>query len=445
MALALRFAVLYYNMAVDSGEYLFQDSSSYYRIAVNLATGHGFVLERGQEPYFFREPATIYLYAAGVALHQLATGRSVPEPTYDENRWPTDPENQRIIQLIRMSQALLQALALALFYLLLRHHFKELFAFLVAAFVSLYPPVALYAQQLMRENLLLAVLMLAAYLFSSHLRRPAYWKMAAMGIAWGIAALTLQVYALFGFFLLPFLLRRGTPALLALRRWAVMGAFFLLTVLPWLHTVYAFYPDIRIARSMGCALTWDWAHLNGSMTHARNRTLGQAVPPAATDSVLATDVYAFSSSECFRRSFDGSFRRLSRQLDARYGRPSARENAKETAGKLAWFFLLPGYQYPDWSPSRSVPEHDHGDMVFVMFLSFVLGVCSIAGLLACFRRAVGIVPVYLFHLAFFWVLMSATRRAFPVVPFFVLFGIVGLLKVIQLGFPQWRFSVFRES
>ncbi|HVP15524.1 MAG TPA: hypothetical protein VMS88_08260, partial [Terriglobales bacterium] len=63
----------------------------------------------------------------------------------------------------------------------------------------------------------------------------------------------------------------------------------------------------------------------------------------------------------------------------------------------------------------------------------------------CCRRAVDVTPVYLFHLAFFWILMSATRRAIPIVPFFVLFGVIGFSKILQLGFPRCRFAIFKDG
>ena len=161
--------------------------------------------------------------------------------------------------------------------------------------------------------------------------------------------------------------------------------------------------------------------------------------------MLATDVYAYTSRECFENAFNGSFRRMARQLDMKYGRPSVKERAGEYLGMLAWFLVLPGYQFDDWSGARNVVAHDHGNMVLTMFLSFVLSAAWIIGLWACCRRAMVVLPIYLFHLAFFWVLMSESRRALPIVPFFVLLGIVGLLRIVQLGFPACRFSIWREG
>jgi 4-amino-4-deoxy-L-arabinose transferase-like glycosyltransferase len=446
MALLFRMSAWYYNAAADSGEYLYQDAGSFYRTAVHLANGNGYVLERGQEPAFFREPATSYFFAGNIALYAALAGRSVTEPSYDRNNWPRDPGNRNAIRLIRLSQAVLQAIALALFYLLLRHYFRDAFAFTVAALASLYPPLALYSEQLMRENLLVAVLLAVAYLLSSQIQRPSYWKLAALGILWGVAALTLQVYMLLGVFLFAFVLRStGTIALTA-KRCAVIGALFMLTVLPWVCKVYAFYPDVRIAQSLGCALTPDWIQFKTSLQFARTRSSnlsGTGRVPA--DSMLAVDPYGFTARQLFDNAFSGSFRRAARQLDLKYGHPSLRDRVRTYGGELAWFLVLPGYQYGDWSATRSVAPHDHGNMVVTMFISIVLSVMSLIGLWICCRRATGVLPIYLFHLAFFWLLMSESRRALPIVPFFVLFGLVGLWKVTQLGFPRCRFSILKES
>jgi hypothetical protein len=446
MALLLRLSVSYYNIATDSGKYLFQDSSSFYRIAVNLANGRGYVLEPGQEPYYFREPVSIYFYAGGVALYALATGRSVGAPSYDENNWPRDRDNRNVIRLIRLTHAVIQAIAMGLFYLLLRHRFKDVFAFVVALVVSLYPPLALYSEQLLRENLLVGILMLVACMLSSHVRKPAYWRLAVIGILWGLSALTLQVYLALGAVLLAFVAIHAGRVVLAAKRCAVIGVLFLLTVLPWLHTVYAFYPDLRIARSMGCALTPDWIRFMTSLQFARSRPQNlSGTGSAPSDEVLSTDGYGFTTRELFDKAFSGDFARTARQLDLKYGVPSAKERARTYVGSLASFLFLPGYQYGDWSATRRVAAHDHGNMVVMMFISIVLGASSLIGLWICWRRAFDLLPIYLFHLAFFWLLMSESRRALPVVPFFVLFGMVGLLKIIQAGFPRCRCSIYEES
>jgi 4-amino-4-deoxy-L-arabinose transferase-like glycosyltransferase len=435
LALLFRMSAWYYNAATDSGEYLFNDAGSFYRTAVHLANGDGYVQEPGQEPVFFREPVTSYFFAGSIALYATLAGRSV-----------VDPGNRNAIRLIRLSQAVLQAVALALFYLLLRHYFRDAFSFTVAALASLYPPLALYSEQLMRENLLVAVLMAVAYLLSSHIQRPAYWKLAVLGILWGVAALTLQVYMLLGVLLFASLLLRTGRIALALRRCAVIGALFVLTVLPWIYKVYAFYPNVRIAQSLGCALTPDWIQFKTSLQFARSRSQslsGTGGVPA--DAMLAVDPYGFTTRELFDNAFSGHFRRAARQLDLKYGHPSLRDRVRTYVGALAWFLVLPGYQYGDWSAMRSVAPHDHGNMVVTMFISIVLSVMSIIGIWTCCRRATGVLPIYLFHLAFFWLLMSESRRALPIVPFFVLFGMIGLWKVIQLGFPQCRFSILKES
>jgi 4-amino-4-deoxy-L-arabinose transferase-like glycosyltransferase len=446
IALLLPLAIFTYNAAEHDGLYQFPDVRSFYRPAVSVANGNGYVLRQGEEPYFFREPATAYYYAAVVRFYELLTHRRVPEPLFGTNHWPTDPDNQRVIQLIRLSQALLHAIALVFFYLLLRHVFRNGFSFAVAVFASLYPPLALYCQQLMRENLLLAVFMPMAYFFSSHLRRPAYWKMVVVGALWGISALALQVYVLVGVFLLAFLVLMTRRKVLAARWGLVMGISFALTVLPWLHNVYKYYPDVRIARSMGCSLTTDWIRLNASLEFARSHPRAlSATAGGVTAGVLATNVYGFTSKECFANTFNGSWRRTADSLDATFGRPSARDRALRYARALAFFLVLPGYQPGDWSSSRAVVAHDHGNMVAILFMYFVLSACSVVGLRTCGKRAMGILPIYLFHLSFFWILMSESRRALPVVPFFVLLGLVGLLKAVQLGFPQWKLPIYRGS
>jgi hypothetical protein len=99
---------------------------------------------------------------------------------------------------------------------------------------------------------------------------------------------------------------------------------------------------------------------------------------------------------------------------------------------------MPGY-------GRYMELHDYRNSFYIIFLSIILGVLSIIGLVSSSHKVVYLMPLYLFHLAFFWIMMSESRRALPIVPFFVLFGILGILQVLKMGFPQWKFSIFRDE
>ena len=88
---------------------------------------------------------------------------------------------------------------------------------------------------------------------------------------------------------------------------------------------------------------------------------------------------------------------------------------------------------------------DYRNSVPVLFVMFFLGSFSIIGLVACSKRLIYVLPVYLFHLALFWILMSDSRRALPIVPFMVMLGAVGMWKVICMGFPEIKWSVYKDE
>lgn len=397
IAILLRATVYTYtNGVTSSGKYLLPDSCGYYQVAVNLANGDGYVQHPGQEPYYFREPGTIYFYAANVALYKIITGSSVVEPSFGDKGWPQDRDNERVIKLIRLSQAILQAITLVLFYLLLRQFFSNVFSFLVAVLVSLWPPLAFFSENLLRENLLLGVLMGMAWTFSSHIQKPAYWKLAVIGIFWGVCALTLQVYMLIGPFLVLFIFLKTKQVLPTAKQGAAIFLLFVLTVSPWLYKVYSFYPDIRIVKSMGCALTMDRVAATRALQYAkehipRNTPVYEALdhhqtPPKDSvspgDEVLAIPVYGLSTREIFRRTFNGDLRQTARKLTQKYGAPSIYVKARICADRLVNFFYLPGYMTgmgPPGPRENPIP-YDYRHMVGVTYVSAVLGVFSIIGL-----------------------------------------------------------------
>ena len=246
-----------------------------------------------------------------VALYQALTGRPVAEPSYDENNWPRDHDNRNVIRLIRLSQAhpagpragaLLSAAPALL------PGWRSAFA--VAALASLLPaPGALLRTIDAREP--------AA-------RRPDAWPTCCpptseAGVLEAgrhrgpLGALRADPAGVRGARRLPlgFILLQTRNVAPAAKRCAVVGACFLLTVLPWLHKVYTFYPDVRIARSMGCALTSDWIQFKTSLRfadsrHPRARVSGRTT---SADELLSMDMYAFTARECFDNAFNGTFRR----------------------------------------------------------------------------------------------------------------------------------------
>ncbi len=84
----------------------------------------------------------------------------------------------------------------------------------------------------------------------------------------------------------------------------VSGVMVSLT-LPWLFYVYSFYPDIRIAKTVGCALTYEWIHYVSY--HRRANALG-----LMSDRELARfeyeDAYHGTYDEYFDKSFNGYYR-----------------------------------------------------------------------------------------------------------------------------------------
>ena len=162
----------------------------------------------------------------------------------------------------------------------------------------------------------------------------------------------------------------------------------------------------------------------------------------SSDSLPASCSYYHDAKNVFEKTFSGFYKEQVKEMKAKYGSPPLRETISDYTMNLVRFLFIPGYM-PGYG--RYMELHDYRNSFYIIFLSIILGVLSIIGLVSSSHKVVYLMPLYLFHLAFFWIMMSESRRALPIVPFFVLFGILGILQVLKMGFPQWKFSIFRDE
>jgi len=431
LAAALRLTFLYNDCgsSLGQGRRMGYDAREYFTTAVNLANGDGYSVTPRGPPFLAREPGLIYFYAAHVWLYERITRHHVAYPTFQDLDvplfwWPQEKESQGCVMLIMASQAVLQVLAVLFLYGMAARLFRPALALAVGLAGALYVPLVPYSEVLLRENLLQSLLMVTGFVFVSYWQRPTAWKAAIVGLLWGLAALTLQVYAVLGICFAVPMLWKERPIGRALVRIVVMGLVFGVTVLPWILRAYAFYPDWRVAKSLGYSYTYEVRRNEGARAQANRMApaplYAQAVAPPGTNDEVRH--FFYDSRAAFQQTFDGSLRRESNELTRQYGTP------RQAIGmQVAEFVLMPGYGL--WG-GFTRPSY------LGLFLACVVGVFSLIGVMLCLRRYACLTPIYWFHVLLLPILMSERRRVIPIMLLIVLFAVVGLWWLIRRCRPQ---------
>ncbi len=284
------------------------DGTGYHRMAVNLIIGNGLSNETEPPfvPYFFREPGYPVFLSTGLKIYTLFGGSAgyIDLDTYDLYTSILDPVPGSVV-FLRIWQAIIDSFNVILLFLILTHVINDKKSFIIALCYALYLPVALHNNHLYREVFHTLVLLALNLFFVKYLFSKKRWFLLLVGLFWAVSNVTFQSTV----YLLPFLSLMLLVIFRSFKRafidtLIVSGVMVSLT-LPWLFYVYSFYPDIRIAKTVGCALTYEWIHYVSY--HRRANALG-----LMSDRELARfeyeDAYHGTYDEYFDKSFNGYYR-----------------------------------------------------------------------------------------------------------------------------------------
>ncbi|MGH6629420.1 MAG: ArnT family glycosyltransferase, partial [Burkholderiales bacterium] len=216
IAVVVRIAFIYAVIGFHTGESdvlrLNGDERDYLRRAENVMMGHGFTAG-GEHDRMWRTPAypLLLLPITAVGGRELAA--------------------------IRFLQALLGSLACVLLFAVARRVFDPTVAALAALYFALYPPHAHMAGQILSENLLLPVVLLATLQFLRAAETPTVKQAMLGGMLAGLAALVKpEAGAIAGVMVAVMWLIAGERKVL---RGAALLLAAALTLAPWLARNYA--------------------------------------------------------------------------------------------------------------------------------------------------------------------------------------------------------------
>jgi hypothetical protein len=300
---------------------LYPDSTWYINYAVNLVNNGTYSsIKNPEEGNFFREPGYPVFLAALMAVYHL--GHDVP---YLDNYNIEDrqiSENRGDIQFVRYAQLILMMLTILIFYNYLLLISSKLIARAATLLCSVYYPLIVYCFSVLREPLLLFLFTLSVYAFARYNESRRFMYLILAAIMMAISTLTFQVMVVY-LPIIAFLILinpKGGKLVLRLRSVAIYSLVFIVVLFPWLNKVYTYYPDIRIVKTVGCALTHESSAYIASIRRAaaRNELNTEELHRLEKD-----NWYNLSSREIFDRSFNGWYKEEAKQWDQRRNSPQA--------------------------------------------------------------------------------------------------------------------------
>lgn len=398
------------------------DSIGYYTAAINIANGNGYsaCIEPPFEPYYFREPLTSYSFAIVIWLYKFFHHIDVIEYPVSWNPSEMQPVHQHIIFGVRVLFILLQLTAIYIFSLIVRKKSNKKCSLIFLLICALYFPLIANTTQPLREPFVFFILSIIGYCWVNYLVSSKAIYIIFIAFLNGSLCLFLQSYWVLACFILLFMLIYNRRKLKVLFRHAILFLFFMsLPLAPHVYRVYQYYPDLRIVRTLGSALTFEYTKAMDAY-----RAFG-ASPWSVKDGDLPNNMKThaeyFNSSayKIFERSFDGTFQREAERLNA--------ANTKENIFHYYFdnyllnlrntiFMVGITYDYGVFCGNCSIK--DVAKFFFVLpYLLF--GLFAVLGLWPFLKKYWLLMPIFFYHSMLFFIYGSEERRQVMLIPYII--------------------------
>lgn len=423
IGLIFRIYVLY-TVNVDKISF---DAQQYYTAAYNLSQGNGFSISEKEpfEPFYFREPGLIYFYSFVIDICEIANNKQAGFPVFivKQNINQLDPVHKSNILVIKWIQAVMQILTILLFYFIVSEHYSRKLGFIAALLLSLFFPFAYISSDLLRETLISMLLMLLTYGWMKYYKSRKTIFLIFIGFIWGLATLTFQVYVLLGGMFLAYLWFQEVHFTTKFSKSMALLLVFFLTISPWIIKVYHYYPDPRVAKTIGVSLTHEMMNLAGAIRKAEYYKKEKLSP--------YNIFYNKTASMQFRESFDGTYNRKADSINQLINEPliSKRRLEKYTISFVNTFYITLKFERIKTLKNAFDPKNTA--KAIYLLINIIAGTFSILGLIIFGYRYRQLLPVVLFHLLLFAVLGTEARRQLVIVPFMTLFGVLGFIWLVQ--------------
>lgn len=399
------------------------DATGYYIAAINIANGNGYSIctEAPFEPYYFREPLTSYSFAVVIWLYRSFHHMEVIEYPVSWNPSEMQPVHQQIIFGIRILFILLQLTAIYIFSMVVRKKSNKICSLIFLSICALYFPLIANTTQPLREPFAFFILALIVFLWSNYLDSFKIRYVISVGFLNGFLCLYLQSYWVLACFIIFYMCIINRKNLRILLRHSALYIFFMsIPLIPHIYKVYQYYPDIRIARTLGTAATYEFFY-------ATNAYGAWGVSPySVVDGDLPNNIDTHSeyftsksAEKFFERSFDGTFKKEAERINA--------ENTKERIINyhldkyllsLRNTIFMVGITYDYGIFQGNFSSKDFLKFLFVLPYLF-FGILALIGLWPFLKRYYLLMPVFLYHSMLFFVYGDEERRQVMLIPYII--------------------------
>lgn len=390
------------------------DGTGYFNYAVNIKNlGIYSFKANPTENNFLREPGYSYYLAA-----ILSIWHGINKPDYIENY---DLAAKQIgdfradLVFVRYSQLFLLLITIIVFYHYLLLITTRFLARISAIVCSVYYPLIVYSVQIIREPLLLLLFTLYVFLLTLYFKKNRKLMLAFSSIIVALMSLTFQVMIVFtpiSLFLIM-IAPGNRKFFLKIRDTLLFFVVTILSLMPWICKVYKYYPDIRVAKTVGCALTHESLTYVNSVRAASKRGV---ISPEELSVIEHDDWYRLGSKEIFERSFNGWYLEKANQWRNKGPAPQPQKFRKL---KRYWSHYYLNWIKHGWSPLNFQNRDSFSAVMYVPFiLSVFIGIISTIGtIIYLFRERFFLVLPYLFFM--FGVICyfgGDKRRSLPMMP-----------------------------
>ena len=398
------------------------DSIGYYTAAINIVNGNGYssCLEPPFDPYYFREPLTSYSFAIVIWLYKICHHMEVVEYPISWSPSEMQPVHQQIIFGIRILFILLQLIAIYIFSLIVKKKSNKMYSLLFLLICALYFPLIANTTQLLREPFVFFILSIIAYCWVNYLDSSKTINIIFIAFLNGTLCLFLQSYWVLACFILLFMLIYNRRKLKSVFLHSILFALFIsLPLIPYLFRVYQYYPDIRIVRTLGSALTFEYN--NAIDAYSAFGVSPWSVKDGDLPNNIKThsDYFNSNADKIFERSFDGTFQKEIERLKAANTKEQIRNYYLESCLLcLRNTIFMVGITYDYGVFMGHFSFKDIAKFLFVLpYLLF--GLVAVLGLWPFLKKYWILMPIFFYHSMLFYIYGSEERRQVMMIPYII--------------------------
>ncbi len=390
------------------------DGTGYYNYAVNIKNSgiYSFFIDPVEDNYF-REPGYPYFLAAVMTIwHGKSQAEYIKE--YDSDS-KLIKEYRADMMFIRYCQLGLMIFAIIVFYNYLMLISTRFLARLSSILCSIYYPLIVYVTQILREPLLLLLFTLFVYTLTVYFKKDKKYMLALAAVFSALITLTFQVMVVFipiSMFLILIAPsnRKISSKIKDLLLFIIIA---ILSLLPWVGRVYRYYPDVRVAKTVGCALTHESSKYIGSVRAAEKRGI---ISKEELSQIEHNDWYQLGSKDIFERSFNGWY--LDQAEEWRGKKPHAQPQKWRRLKKYISYYNLNWIRH-SWPPLNFKERDGYSVFLLIPFLlSAFIGVISTIGIIVYLlkERLFYVSPYLFFTFGVIYRFGSERRRSLPIMP-----------------------------